>query len=156
MVPGLEAAEFLRFGSCHRNTYVDSPKLLSQDLSFKSMSSLFCAGQLCGNEGYVESIATGQMAALFALAKIQGKNIGCPPETTAMGSLVRYVTGSELQPFTPTGFHFGLLPALPVTSRKLPKKERQMLLCNRALEDLKGWIQTVGERHKGFLFQIGV
>jgi methylenetetrahydrofolate--tRNA-(uracil-5-)-methyltransferase len=145
MVPGLEAAEFLRFGSCHRNTYVDSPKLLSKDLSFKSMPSLFLAGQLCGNEGYVESIATGHLAALFTLAKIQGKNIGCPPDTTALGSLVCYVTGSQSRPFTPTGFHFGLLPALPGASRKLPKKERQMLLCNRALEDLKGWIHMAGE-----------
>jgi methylenetetrahydrofolate--tRNA-(uracil-5-)-methyltransferase len=144
MVPGLESAEFLRFGSCHRNTYVDSPKLLSQDLSFKSMPTLFLAGQLSGNEGYVESIATGHLAALFTLATIQKKNIGCPPETTALGSLARYVTGSPLQPFTPTGFHFGLLPALPGTLRKLPKKERQMLLCNRALEDLKGWILEQG------------
>jgi methylenetetrahydrofolate--tRNA-(uracil-5-)-methyltransferase len=145
MAPGLEAAEFLRFGSCHRNTYVDSPKLLSRDLSFKSMPSLFCAGQLCGNEGYVESIATGHMAALFAIAKIQGKNIGCPSETTALGSLVRYVVGSESQPFTPTSFHFGLLPALQGISRKQPKKEKHVLLCSRALEDLKGWIRMAGE-----------
>ena len=145
MVPGLEAAEFLRFGSCHRNTYMDSPKLLSHDLSFKSMPSLFLAGQLCGNEGYVESIATGHLAALFVLAKIQKNNIEYPPETTALGSLVRYVTGSQLRPFAPTGFHFGLLPVLPGNSRKLPKKERQMLLCNRALEDLKGWINMAGE-----------
>ena len=85
------------------------------------------------------------MAALFALAKIQGKNIGFPPETTALGSLVRYVTGSESQPFTPTSFHFGLLPALQGISKKQPKKERQMLLCNRALEDLKGWVHMTGE-----------
>jgi methylenetetrahydrofolate--tRNA-(uracil-5-)-methyltransferase len=144
MIPGLEAAEFLRFGSCHRNSYMDSPKLLAQDLSFKSMPSLFLAGQLCGNEGYVESIATGHLAALFALAKIQKKNIVSPPETTALGSLVRYVTGSQSMPFTPTGFHFGLLPMLPGNSRRLPKKERQMLLCNRALEDLKEWIPWQG------------
>ena len=145
MIPGLEGAEFLRFGSCHRNTYMDSPKLLSQDLSFKSMPSLYLAGQLCGNEGYVESIATGHLAALFAFAKVHKKTIGCPPETTAVGSLVRYVTGSQSKPFAPTGFHFGLLPGLTANSRRLPKKEKQMLLCNRALEDLKGWIRMAGE-----------
>jgi methylenetetrahydrofolate--tRNA-(uracil-5-)-methyltransferase len=140
MVPGLETAEFLRFGSCHRNTYVDSPMLLSPDLSFKSMSTLFLAGQLCGNEGYVESIATGRLAAMFVLAKIQQKDIGFPPDSTALGSLVRYVTGSQSRPFAPSSFHFGLLPALSATSRKLPKKEKQMLLCRRALEDLNSWI----------------
>jgi methylenetetrahydrofolate--tRNA-(uracil-5-)-methyltransferase len=144
MVPGLESAEFLRYGSCHRNTYLDSPSLLSPDLSFKSMPSLTVAGQLCGNEGYVESIATGHAAALFVLGKIQKKNISQPPETTAIGSILHYVTGSHAKPFSPTGFHFGLLPVISGAPRKLPKKERHMLLCNRALDDLQTWIKTAG------------
>ncbi|HUI90676.1 MAG TPA: methylenetetrahydrofolate--tRNA-(uracil(54)-C(5))-methyltransferase (FADH(2)-oxidizing) TrmFO [Chitinivibrionales bacterium] len=142
MIPGLENAEFLRFGSCHRNTYLDSPSLLAPDLSFKSMPSLFCAGQLCGNEGYVESIATGHAAAKFVLGRIRENHVNNPPETTALGSLLHYVTGSKLKPFSPSSFHFGLLPALSDTSRKLPKKERQMQLCHRAIDDMKTWIRA--------------
>jgi methylenetetrahydrofolate--tRNA-(uracil-5-)-methyltransferase len=143
MIPGLENAEFLRFGSCHRNTYIDSPALLSSDLSFKAMPTVFCAGQLCGNEGYVESIATGHCAALFALTRIRGASVEPIPATTATGSLIRYVTGSDRRPFTPTSFHFGLLPGLEQagmqTRRKIPKKQKQEMLCKRALGNLEDW-----------------
>ncbi len=139
MVPGLENAEFQRFGSCHRNTYIDSPALLSQDLSFKAMPLVFCAGQLCGNEGYVESIATGHCAALFALKKVRSKPVEPIPSTTAIGSLVRHITGSERKPFTPTSFHFGLLPSL---EGKIPKRQKHDLLCRRALDDFKKWAGT--------------
>jgi methylenetetrahydrofolate--tRNA-(uracil-5-)-methyltransferase len=142
MIPGLKNAEFLRYGSCHRNTYIDSPVVLSSDLTFKAMPSVFCAGQLCGNEGYVESIATGHCAAVFALRKVLATRVGPIPETTALGSLIRYVTGSDARPFTPTSFHFGLLPGLEPTMRahgKIPKKQKHDLLCKRALDDLEEW-----------------
>jgi methylenetetrahydrofolate--tRNA-(uracil-5-)-methyltransferase len=145
IVPGLEHAEFLRYGSCHRNTYLCAPDLLAPDLSFSAMPGLFCAGQLCGNEGYVESIATGHLAALFALFRLARKSLEAPPVTTALGALLRYITVSTERPFSPTGFHYGLLPP-PGTApaRKMPKKERQMLLCARALADLKQWIEKSG------------
>jgi methylenetetrahydrofolate--tRNA-(uracil-5-)-methyltransferase len=141
LIPGLERAEFLRYGSCHRNTFLNSPDLLSEDLSFKTMPQVFLAGQLTGNEGYVESIATGHCAALYVLSRIKGKSIGLPPATTALGSLLRYITGSSHRPFSPTGFHYGLLPPPDgQDGKKLQKKEKQMLLCTRALRDFKSWI----------------
>jgi methylenetetrahydrofolate--tRNA-(uracil-5-)-methyltransferase len=144
MIPGLENAEFLRFGSCHRNTFIDSPILLSSDLSFKTMPSVFCAGQLCGNEGYVESIATGHCAALFVLDKIRNKQGAPIPPTTSLGSLIRYITGSEKKPFTPTSFHFGLLPLLgPNIGKKISKKQKHELFCKRALDDFKEWMKTI-------------
>jgi methylenetetrahydrofolate--tRNA-(uracil-5-)-methyltransferase len=139
MIPGLENAEFLRFGSCHRNTYLDSPSVLSDDLSFKNIPNLFVAGQLCGNEGYVESIATGNLAAIFILNRINDKKIKNPPVTTATGALLKYVTQCPNKPFTPTSFHFGLLPALDVKYNKLSKKEKHDKLCERALQDLTQW-----------------
>jgi methylenetetrahydrofolate--tRNA-(uracil-5-)-methyltransferase len=143
-IPGLEQAEFLRFGSCHRNTFMDSPELLSKDLSFRKMPSVFLAGQVCGNEGYVESIATGHLAALFIMAKLLGKDLARPPETSALGSLLGYVTTSKQRPFSPTSFHFGLLPPLPELFRRVLKKEKQTLLCNRAIEDARHWIAGMG------------
>jgi methylenetetrahydrofolate--tRNA-(uracil-5-)-methyltransferase len=141
MVPGLKQAEFLRFGTCHRNTYLDSPSILGQDLSFKAIPSLFCAGQLCGNEGYVESITTGHIAALAVAAKIAQKGFESLPETTAAGSLIRHVSQSTVRPFTPSSFHYGLLPGLKiVSSRKIPKHDKQKLMCDRALEDMKDWM----------------
>jgi methylenetetrahydrofolate--tRNA-(uracil-5-)-methyltransferase len=140
LIPGLENAQFLRYGSCHRNTFLDSPQLLSENLSFKKRPQVFLAGQLCGNEGYTESIATGHLAALFVLGQCQGLNLAPPPVTTACGALLRHVTASEARPFTPSSFHFGLLPALETNGkRRIGKKEKHELLCTRALEDFRKW-----------------
>jgi tRNA:m(5)U-54 methyltransferase len=144
LIPGLENAEFMRYGSCHRNTYMDSPKLLSFDLSFKKCGTFFLSGQLCGNEGYTESIATGHLAALFVLARLHGGNLEPPPVTTACGALLRHVTSSEIQPFSPTSFHFGLLPVLPQTNQKrMGKREKHEILCKRAIEDFAQWRETL-------------
>ncbi len=144
LIPGLENAEFLRYGSCHRNTFVDSPRLLSGDLSFANLSNVLLAGQICGNEGYTESIATGHLAALFALAKCIDGALPPPPVTTACGALLRHVTASEIRPFSPSSFHFGLLPApLPGARKKIGKKEKHELLCARALDDFKMWMKTI-------------
>jgi|WetSurMetagenome_2_1015567.scaffolds.fasta_scaffold03855_8 methylenetetrahydrofolate--tRNA-(uracil-5-)-methyltransferase len=141
MIPGLEHAEFLRWGSCHRNTYVDSPELLEGNLSLKKMPRVFLAGQLCGNEGYVESIATGMLAALFASAFVSGRTLEAPPAATALGGLLRHVTASPVRPFSPSSFHFGLLPPLDASLRRGPKKERHAQLCRRALDGAKMWAQ---------------
>ena len=112
LIPGMEKAEFLRFGSIHRNTYLDSPKLLCEDLSFHSNRSLFLAGQICGSEGYTESVVTGHLAAAAVVARVRGETFVVPPAETALGSLLRHVTCSEEKSFTPSNIHFGLFPPL--------------------------------------------
>ena len=146
LIPGLEHAEFLRFGSIHRNTYLDSPRLLAGDLSFKVRPDLFLAGQICGNEGYTESIATGHLAARFIAARVRGDVFSPPPPETALGCILRHVTESVDSPFTPTNIHFGLFPPLDQVFRgrggKAEKKQRQ---CDRALESLRNWIGLAEE-----------
>lgn len=141
MIPGLENASFLRYGSIHRNTYLESPKLLAPDLSFTSKPELFLAGQLCGNEGYTESIATGHIAAKAVTLRLSGKPFIPPPRETALGALLAHVTASEEKLFTPTNIHFGLFPPLPPPSnrKKRGKKERHQLMCDRALTKLAAW-----------------
>jgi methylenetetrahydrofolate--tRNA-(uracil-5-)-methyltransferase len=140
MIPGLENAEFLRYGSIHRNTYIDSPSLLADDLSFIKRPSLFIAGQLCGNEGYTESIATGHLAALFVKSRLDNKPLSAPPCTSALGALLNHVTHSQEKPFTPSNVHFGLFPPLDLQGRKkIGKKEKKELLCKRATESFKQW-----------------
>jgi methylenetetrahydrofolate--tRNA-(uracil-5-)-methyltransferase len=95
---------------------------------------------MCGNEGYTESIATGHLAALFILARMRGRFPKPPPATTACGALLRHVTASEVRPFSPSSFHFGLLPVLSQTVRKrMGKREKHELLCKRALQDFAQW-----------------
>jgi len=144
MIPGLEHAEFLRYGSVHRNTFLDSPRLLDANLSFRARPGLFLAGQICGNEGYTESIATGHLAGLFVWAAVTGTALPTLPVTTALGSMLAHVTRSPATPFTPSNIHFGLFPPLdvPLTGRRknlsgAPKREA---LCQRALSDLELWI----------------
>ncbi|MBD3344799.1 MAG: methylenetetrahydrofolate--tRNA-(uracil(54)-C(5))-methyltransferase (FADH(2)-oxidizing) TrmFO [Chitinivibrionales bacterium] len=141
MIPGLENAEFLRFGSIHRNTYINAPTLLNPTLDFKDDPMLFCAGQLCGNEGYTESITTGHLAALFMIAKLTNRELPPPPRTTACGSLLYHITHCDKKDFTPVNVNYGILPDLPREGKKkIPKKEKRMTICKRALEDLKEWI----------------
>ncbi|MCU0609079.1 MAG: methylenetetrahydrofolate--tRNA-(uracil(54)-C(5))-methyltransferase (FADH(2)-oxidizing) TrmFO [Chitinispirillaceae bacterium] len=139
MIPGLKDAEFLRYGSIHRNTYLDSPKLLAPDLSFKSRPSLFLAGQLCGSEGYTESVATGHLAALFACAHLDGTGIRPLPRTTAIGSLLGHVTTPNNAPFAPSNIHFGLFEPMPDNGKRIRKKANRDMLSARAVNDLKEW-----------------
>jgi methylenetetrahydrofolate--tRNA-(uracil-5-)-methyltransferase len=119
---------------------MDSPRLLSADLSFKEKPRMYLAGQLCGNEGYTESIATGHLAALFACERLDGNALVPPPDITALGALLRHVTLSPVQPFTPSNIHFGLFPALEQDSRKrIGKKEKKEMLCKRATVALEQW-----------------
>lgn len=143
LIPGLENAEFLRYGSIHRNTYLDSPRLLSGDLSFKERPDLFLAGQICGNEGYTESVATGHLAGLFVWSRIAGVEIPPVPRESALGSLLRHVTMSPVVPFTPSNIHFGLLPPLTDNRKRIKKKANRELLSQRAIKSIQDWAQNI-------------
>lgn len=138
MIPGLGRAVFHRLGSFHRNTYINAPRLLMPTLQTKMRPGLLVAGQLSGVDGYLESTAIGLLAGLNAARLVLGKPLVVPPETTAMGSLVRYLTQASPENFQPMKVHFGLLPPL---ERRVPKKERRLSMSQRAIEDLKEWIR---------------
>ena len=141
LIPGLENAEFLKYGTIHRNSYIDSPKLINKNLSFKDDSSLFIAGQLSGNEGYTESVATGHLAALSILSIIKnGKEIIFPNDKTALGALVRHITSSPINgKFTPSNVNFGII-APPPNGVKIKKLDKKEFYCNRAIETFESWI----------------
>ncbi len=143
MIPGLEEAEFLRYGSIHRNTYLCSPRLLQPDLSFRERPDLLLAGQLSGSEGYTENIATGHACALSVLARVRGHAFVPPLETTALGALLRHIHGADAATFTPTNVNFGLLAPLDLRKR-VPKRHKKELLRNRALDDMARWVERRG------------
>jgi len=138
MIPGLEAAEFTRFGQVHRNTYINGPALLGPGLELRSNARIFFAGQICGVEGYVEAIATGLMAGLNAVRFAEGKPPMAWPRETAIGSLVHYITGADPRHYQPANITFDLLPALSDADGALAgdKLSRRRLQCRRALEAL--------------------
>jgi methylenetetrahydrofolate--tRNA-(uracil-5-)-methyltransferase len=142
LIPGLENARFLRFGQIHRNTYINSPALLCKTLQMKDHPRIFFAGQICGVEGYVESIATGLLAGLHAFAVATGADATAPPRETALGSLMHYITHANAKNFQPANITFDLLPALPTRVRD--RKERHRLQCQRALQVLNSWLERVG------------
>ena len=144
MIPGLEKAEFVRLGKIHRNSFIDSPRLLGAGLELKGESGLFFAGQFTGVEGYLESAASGLMAGINAMRNINGNDAVTPPETTMTGALMRYVTGvgMEAESFQPMNANFGILPSLPKPKKgKIRKKERRALYTRRALEDMEAFIK---------------
>ena len=142
LIPGLENAEFVRFGQIHRNTYINAPKVLSPDLSLRAAPNVFIAGQLSGVEGYVESIATGLLAGLAMAHRARGENFAPPPRTTALGSLVHYITHADANNYQPANISFDLLAPIdglprPVERNRKARRERQ---CERALTDLGRWL----------------
>ncbi|TLY17587.1 MAG: methylenetetrahydrofolate--tRNA-(uracil(54)-C(5))-methyltransferase (FADH(2)-oxidizing) TrmFO [Nitrospirae bacterium] len=137
MIPGLEQAEFLRYGSLHRNTFVNSPQLLRETLQLKARGTAFFAGQLVGVEGYTESAAMGGLAGINAARGLAGLPVVTPPPTTAHGSLITYITTSDPRHFQPINTNFGLFPPLP--SRIRDKDQKRRLIGQRALEDLEAW-----------------
>ncbi|OAG27516.1 methylenetetrahydrofolate--tRNA-(uracil(54)-C(5))-methyltransferase (FADH(2)-oxidizing) TrmFO [Thermodesulfatator autotrophicus] len=144
MIPGLEQAEFARFGSIHRNSFVCAPKVLTKTLQLKKEPRIFLAGQLSGVEGYVESTAMGLLAGLNASRLARQEKLVVPPRTTAHGALVHYITEADPKHFQPMNINWGLFPPLdmPVKKRKkLPKRERYRLMAERALKDLAKWIE---------------
>ncbi len=141
MIPGLENAEFARLGGIHRNTFINSPKLLDATLRMKKMPSLRFAGQVTGCEGYVESAAVGLMAGRFAAAQAAEQDIATPPVTTAMGALLNHITtGANADTFQPMNVNFGLFPPVDAPP-KIGSRERKKLYTTRALADFDGWIK---------------
>ncbi len=136
MIPGLEKAEFVRLGSMHLNTFIDSPRLLSESLQLKTRPSLFFAGQITGVEGYMESTAMGLLCGINAHRYANGIPAIVPPPTTAMGALVDYITHSGAVPFQPMNINFGLFP--PLSGRNKGKGGR-LLLARRALRAIEEW-----------------
>ncbi len=145
LIPGLENAEFLQFGQIHRNTFINSPKILNEDLSTKKNPRLFFAGQITGVEGYVESVATGWLAGINAVRVLRQQPMLTAPLTSAIGSLCRYVSNVDTKNFQPVNITFGLLEPLPVELRKKyrNKRERHVVQVERALEDWDEWIQAI-------------
>jgi methylenetetrahydrofolate--tRNA-(uracil-5-)-methyltransferase len=142
MIPGLEKAEFLRYGSLHRNTFVNSPRLLRDTLQLKVRGTAFLAGQLVGVEGYTESAAMGGLAGINATRGLAGLPLVTPPPTTAHGSLITYITTCEPRHFQPINTNFGLFPPLP--SRIRDKDQKRRLIGQRALEDFRTWKTRFG------------
>jgi methylenetetrahydrofolate--tRNA-(uracil-5-)-methyltransferase len=138
LIPGLENARFLRYGQIHRNTYINAPALLSATLQMKAYPRVLFAGQICGVEGYVESIATGLMAGVHAAAIVEGIEPVAPPRATAFGSLVHYITQADARKFQPANITFDLLPAWETKIRD--RAERHRLQCQRALREFDGWL----------------
>ena len=142
MIPGLERAEFARLGGLHRNTFLNSPRLLDRQLRLKAMPRLRFAGQITGVEGYVESAAIGLLAGRLAAAERRGQRLEAPPPTTAVGALVAHITGgASAQTFQPMNVNFGLFPPLPDEERyKRSHLSRKPALSARALHDLAVWL----------------
>src|SRR5690348_5037771 len=144
MIPGLENAEFLRYGQIHRNTYINAPALLNPDLSFRSSPQVFIAGQLSGVEGYVECIATGLLSGMALASRARQENFSPPPRATALGSLVHYVTHASPQNYQPANIAFDLVPPieglpLPMARDRRTRREKQ---CERALQELQPWLAS--------------
>jgi len=136
-IPGLEKAEFARLGGLHRNTFLQSPKLLDTTLRLKSRPNIRFAGQITGCEGYIESAAIGMLAGKFAAAELNGETLAPPPPTTALGALLGHVTGgANAETYQPMNVNFGLFPPL---EGKTKKADRKALMAARAREDLKAW-----------------
>jgi len=152
LIPGLENARFLRYGQIHRNTYICAPALLDEGLRLKSRPGLMFAGQICGVEGYTESIASGMLAGIYAAAMARGEEPVPVPRATALGSLVHYITHADAKGFQPANITFDLLEPLDLdpldeeTRRRVrDKKERHRLVCERALDAFDAWLAAIGQ-----------
>jgi methylenetetrahydrofolate--tRNA-(uracil-5-)-methyltransferase len=142
LIPGLENARFLRYGQIHRNTYINAPTLLRESLQMKAHPQVLFAGQICGVEGYVESIATGLLAGMHAASLACGGELIPAPRASAFGSLTHYVTHADPANFQPANITFDLLP--PLEKKIRDRKERHRAQCELALREFDGWIDRVG------------
>jgi methylenetetrahydrofolate--tRNA-(uracil-5-)-methyltransferase len=138
MIPGLEAAEFVRFGMVHRNTYLCGPKVLTPTWQTRFRDDLFVAGQVSGVEGYVESAASGLLAGRNAAALALGRPLRVLPRTTAMGALAHYVSHADPNHYQPSNITHGIMAPLPNPPRD--KARRKGLIAERALADLDAWM----------------
>ncbi len=144
LIPGLENAEFVRFGTVHRNTYINAPRVLSETLQTRARGDLYFAGQIAGTEGYVESAAGGLLAGIYCGMALLDGGIRPVPRTTAIGSLAFYISHARAIDYQPANITFGIIPALKKPVRK--KQERREALADRALRDLDSWIETNGDK----------
>jgi len=142
MIPGLENAEFVRYGVMHRNTFINSPRLMLPTYQLKERRTLFFAGQMTGVEGYVESAASGLLAGINAARIARGQEGIVLPEDTALGSMARYITTADFEHFQPMNANFGLFPKLDTRYRK--KAEKNEALAQRALDSLRSFIAAEG------------
>jgi methylenetetrahydrofolate--tRNA-(uracil-5-)-methyltransferase len=140
LIPGLEQAEFVRFGMVHRNTYVNGPAVLRETWQVRSSPSLFFAGQMSGVEGYVESAAAGLLAGLNAARLTRGERLSTPPRTTAIGALAHYVSHADPAHYEPSNITFGIMQAPPSPPRD--KLAKRLAMSARALADLQAWIDA--------------
>ena len=145
LIPGLENAKFLRYGQIHRNTYLHAPTLLRETLQLKLHANVLFAGQICGVEGYTESIAAGLLAGIYAARLSDGETPPIAPRQTALGSLIHYITHAEAKSFQPANITFDLLPQLDESVRRKvrDKKERHRLVCEQALAAFDSWFVSV-------------
>jgi methylenetetrahydrofolate--tRNA-(uracil-5-)-methyltransferase len=145
MIPGLEAAEFVRFGMVHRNTYVNGPTVLAETWQVRARPTLFFAGQMSGVEGYVESAASGLLAGINAAALAKGETVSSPPRTTAIGALAYYVSHANPAHYEPSNITFGIMPPLPADAlprgRRRDKLAKKLAVSERALNDLQTWLK---------------
>jgi methylenetetrahydrofolate--tRNA-(uracil-5-)-methyltransferase len=137
LIPGLEQAEFVRFGMVHRNTYVNGPTVLHETWQVRRRPTMFFAGQMSGVEGYVESAASGLIAGLNAAAMAKGEPLSCPPRTTAIGALAYYVSHANPAHYEPSNITFGIIEALPRPPRS--KMDKKLAIAERALRALAEW-----------------
>ena len=140
MIPGLEAAEFVRLGSLHRNTFINAPALLLATQQLKSDPRIIFAGQITGVEGYVESAASGFLAGMNAAHLQLGRPLAVPPVETALGALMHHITNADVRHFQPMNVNYGLFPEL---LGRVKKKEKRQKLAERALEKLEEWRVTM-------------
>lgn len=141
MIPGLENAEFVRYGVMHRNSFLDSPRVLKTDFSVKKLPNLFFAGQITGVEGYMESAASGIIAGINAVRYAQGRESFVPDAVTMIGALCRYISDESVKNFQPMGANFGVLP--PLDEKIRDKKERYAALSKRAVDSLKSSLESL-------------
>ncbi|MEO8597989.1 MAG: methylenetetrahydrofolate--tRNA-(uracil(54)-C(5))-methyltransferase (FADH(2)-oxidizing) TrmFO [Candidatus Solibacter sp.] len=149
LIPGLQNAEFLRYGQIHRNTYINAPALLTATLQLRARPEIFFAGQISGVEGYVESIATGLMAGMHAASFVRGEEVRPLPRATALGSLCHYISCAEAKNYQPANITFDLLPQLDEATRqsvRKDKKARHALICAQALAAFAEYVSEA-DRH---------
>jgi methylenetetrahydrofolate--tRNA-(uracil-5-)-methyltransferase len=146
MIPGLERAEFARFGLVHRNTYINGPLVLAETWQVRSRPGLFFAGQVSGVEGYVESAASGLLAGINAAAVARGIEPSAPPRTTAIGALAYYASHADPARYQPSNITFGIMAPLEATEGRLrrDRKARNEAISARALAALDEWMGPAG------------
>jgi methylenetetrahydrofolate--tRNA-(uracil-5-)-methyltransferase len=149
LIPGLQNAEFLRFGSIHRNSYVNSPAALGPGLTLRDDNRVFIAGQITGVEGYTESMATGLMAGINLARRLHGDEVTIPPATTMLGGLYRYLREADPKHFQPMNANFGLVDPLEETGKRSKwagnrREGKKLALVDRAQRDFSAWLQDHG------------